>query len=46
MSFVTGTARTGVAEAPLFDGKPLILGVLATCTFYLGVRTYQQVFDW
>ena len=31
MSLVTGTARTGeaaaVAEAPLFDGKPLIIGI-------------------
>ena len=31
MSLVTGTARTGeaaaVAEAPLFNGMPLIIGV-------------------
>ncbi|MDQ6702604.1 MAG: hypothetical protein M3Z96_05635, partial [Pseudomonadota bacterium] len=38
MSLVTGTARTGeaaaVAEAPLFNGIPLILGVLAINIFY------------
>jgi hypothetical protein len=36
MSFVTGTARTGeaaaVAEAPLFNGIPLILGTIAINT--------------
>jgi hypothetical protein len=47
MSLVTGTARTGeaaaVAEAPLLDGRLLILGI---CTFYIGVRIYEQVFGW
>ena len=50
MSLVTGTARTGeaaaVAEAPLLDGRPVILGTLAICTFYVGVRIYEQVFGW
>jgi hypothetical protein len=44
MSLVTGTARTGeaaaVAEAPLFDGTPLILGTIAINVFYVGVRIY------
>src|ERR1700686_4028835 len=48
MSLVTGTARTGeaaaVAEAPLFNGTPLILGVLAINVLYAGVRIYEQVF--
>ena len=48
MSLVTGTARTGeaaaVAEAPLFNGIPLILGTIAINTFYIGVRIYEQVF--
>jgi methane/ammonia monooxygenase subunit C len=48
MSLVTGTARTGeaaaIAEAPLFNGTPLILGVLAINVFYVGVRIYEQVF--
>ena len=48
MSLVTGTARTGeaaaVAEAPLFNGIPLIIGVLAINTFYVCVRIYEQVF--
>src|ERR1700732_4653359 len=48
MSLVSGTARTGeaaaVAEAPLFNGIPLILGTLAICVFYLGVRIYEQAF--
>jgi methane/ammonia monooxygenase subunit C len=48
MSLVTGTARSGeaaaVAEAPLLDGKPLIIGVAAICVFYVGVRIYEQVF--
>ena len=50
MSLVTGTARTGeaaaVAEAPLLDGRPVILGTLAICTFYVGVRIYEQIFGW
>jgi methane/ammonia monooxygenase subunit C len=50
MSLVTGTARTGeaatVAEAPLLDARPVILGTLAICTFYVGVRIYEQVFGW
>ena len=50
MSLVTGTARTGeaaaVTEAPLLDGRPVILGTLAICTFYVGVRIYEQVFGW
>ncbi|HUB64358.1 MAG TPA: methane monooxygenase/ammonia monooxygenase subunit C, partial [Methylocella sp.] len=51
MSLVTGTARTSAAaavaaEERLFDGRPLILGVLAICTFYVGVRIYEQVFGW
>jgi methane/ammonia monooxygenase subunit C len=50
MSLVTGTARTGeaaaVAEAPLFNGRPLIIAMLAICTFYIGVRIYEQVFGW
>ena len=48
MSLVTGTARTGeaaaVAEAPLLDGRLAIIGTLAICTFYVGVRIYEQVF--
>src|ERR1700746_3104717 len=48
MSFVTGTARTGeaaaVAEAPLFNGMPLILGVIALNTFYVCIRIYEQAF--
>src|SRR3979409_2530518 len=48
MSLVTGTAHTGepaaVAEAPLFDGTPLILGTIAINVFYVGVRIYEQVF--
>ena len=48
MSLVTGTARTGeaaaVAEAPLFNGIPLIIGVLALNTFYVCIRIYEQVF--
>jgi hypothetical protein len=43
MSLVTGTARTGeaaaVTEAPLLDGRLAIIGTLAICTFYVGVRT-------
>ena len=50
MSLVTGTARTGeaaaAAEAPLLNGIPLIIGVAAICTFYVGVRIYEQVFGW
>ena len=50
MSLVTGTVRTGevaaVDEAPLLDGRPLIIGTLAICTFYVGVRIYEQVFGW
>src|SRR5208337_4468216 len=48
MSLVTGTARTGeaaaVAEAPLLDGRPVIIGTLAICAFYVCVRIYEQVF--
>ncbi|PNE11814.1 MAG: methane monooxygenase/ammonia monooxygenase subunit C, partial [Beijerinckiaceae bacterium] len=48
MSLVTGTAHTGeaaaVAEAPLFNGMPLILGTIAINAFYIGVRIYEQVF--
>src|ERR1700732_1987654 len=48
MSLVTGTARTGeaaaAAEAPLFNGIPVILGRIAINTFYVGVRIYEQVF--
>src|ERR1700704_6235625 len=48
MSLVTGTARTGeaaaAAEAPLFNGIPLILGTIAINVFYVGVRIYEQVF--
>ena len=50
MSLVTGTARTGeaaaVAEAPLLDGRLAVIGTLAICTFYVGVRIYEQVFGW
>jgi len=50
MSLVTGTARTGeaaaVAEAPLLDGRGAIIGTLAICTFYVGVRIYEQIFGW
>ncbi len=50
MSLVTGTARTGeaaaVAEAPLLDGRVAIIGTLAICTFYVGVRIYEQIFGW
>ncbi|HET6374766.1 MAG TPA: methane monooxygenase/ammonia monooxygenase subunit C, partial [Methylocella sp.] len=48
MSLVTGTAGTAAAaaEAPLFDGKPVVLGTLAICVFYLGVRIYEQYFGW
>ena len=50
MSLVTGTARTGeaaaVAEAPLLNGTPVIIGVAAICTFYVCVRIYEQVFGW
>ncbi|MGO9849468.1 MAG: hypothetical protein ACLPKT_23535 [Methylocella sp.] len=53
MSLVTGTARTGeaaaVAEAPLLDGRPVIIGTLAICTFYVGVRidnSYSPVEQW
>jgi hypothetical protein len=49
MSLVTGTACTGeaaaVVEAPLLDGRPVIIGTLAICTFYVGVRIYEQVFE-
>ena len=49
MSLVTGTARTGeaaaVVEAPLLDGRPVIIGTLAICTFYVCVRIYEQVFE-
>src|SRR6202022_1421342 len=48
MSLVTGTARPGEAaasaEAPLFNGMPLILGTIAINVFYVGVRIYEQVF--
>jgi len=47
MSLVTGTARTGeaaaVAEAPLLDVEPVIIGTLAICTVYVCVRIYEQV---
>ncbi|HTV32161.1 MAG TPA: methane monooxygenase/ammonia monooxygenase subunit C, partial [Methylocella sp.] len=50
MSLVTGTTRAGeaaaVAEAPLLDGRLSIFATLAICTFYVGVRTYEQVFGW
>ncbi|HET6377139.1 MAG TPA: methane monooxygenase/ammonia monooxygenase subunit C, partial [Methylocella sp.] len=50
MSLVTGTARTGeaaaVTEAPLFDGKPVVLGTLAICVYYIGIRIYEQYFGW
>jgi methane/ammonia monooxygenase subunit C len=50
MSLVTGTVRTGdvaaVAERPLFNGKPLVLLVLLMCSWYVGVRLYEQVFGW
>src|SRR5436305_1208919 len=50
MSLVTGTARTAeaaaVAEKPLFDGKPVIIGVAALCTWWLAVRIYEQHFGW
>jgi methane/ammonia monooxygenase subunit C len=50
MSLVTGTARTGeaeaVGEAPLLDGRPVIIGVAAICTFYVCVRIYEQIFGW
>ena len=49
MSLVTGTARTGeaaaVAEAPLLNWDP-DSGTLAICTFYVGVRIYEQIFGW
>ena len=35
-----------VAEAPLLDGRPVIIGTLAICTFYVCVRIYEQVFGW
>ena len=49
MSLVTGTTRAGEAagasaEAPLLDGRGPILGTLAICVFYLGVRIYEQAF--
>ena len=50
MSLVTGTVRTGdvaaVVERPLFNGKQLILSVLLMCSWYVGVRLYEQVFGW
>jgi methane/ammonia monooxygenase subunit C len=50
MSLVTGTARSGeaaaVAEAPLVDGRLAVYATLAICTFYVGVRIYEQVFGW
>ncbi|HTV33557.1 MAG TPA: methane monooxygenase/ammonia monooxygenase subunit C, partial [Methylocella sp.] len=50
MSLVTGTTRAGeaaaIAEAPLLDGRLAIFATLAICTFYVGVRTYEQVFGW
>jgi len=50
MSVITGTARTGeaaaVAEAPLFNGRPLIFATLFMCTWYVCVRIYEQVFGW
>jgi methane/ammonia monooxygenase subunit C len=50
MSLVTGTARTGeaaaVAEAPLFDGKPLVFGAAFLCTWWVLVRIYEQYFGW
>ncbi|HET6377051.1 MAG TPA: bacterial ammonia monooxygenase, subunit AmoC [Methylocella sp.] len=50
MSIVTGTTRTGeaaaAAEAPLFDGRPLTIGVFLICTWYLLVRIYEQYFGW
>src|SRR5919197_130548 len=50
MSLVTGTARTAeaaaVAEKPLFDGRPVVIGVAALCTWWVAVRIYEQVFGW
>jgi methane/ammonia monooxygenase subunit C len=50
MSLVTGTVRSSeasaVAEAPLLDGRIAIIGTLGICTFYVGVRIYEQVFGW
>jgi methane/ammonia monooxygenase subunit C len=50
MSLVTGTVRpaeaAAVAEAPVYDGKPLIIGATAICLWYLLVRTYEQYFGW
>ena len=50
MSVVTGTARTGeaaaVAEAPLLNGKPLIIATFVMCSWYICVRLYEQVFGW
>ena len=42
MSFRAGEAAA--VEAPLFDGRPVILGTLAICVFYVGVRIYEQAF--
>ncbi|MGO9720072.1 MAG: methane monooxygenase/ammonia monooxygenase subunit C, partial [Methylocella sp.] len=50
MSVITGTAHTGeaaaVAEAPLFNGRPLIAATLFMCTWYICVRIDEQVFGW
>src|SRR5579875_3908986 len=50
MSLVTGTVRTGeaaaAAEVPLLDGRLPIIGTLGICTFYVGVRIYEQIFGW
>ncbi len=48
MSLVSGTTRAGVvadvAEKPLLDGRPVILGAAAICLFYVGIRIYEQAF--
>ena len=49
MSLVTGTARTGEAAAVAGAAsrrKAGDFGTLAICTFYVGVRIYEQVFGW
>ena len=48
MSLVTGTTRAGevagIAEKPLLDGRPVILGSAALCIYWVAVRIYEQAF--
>jgi len=50
MSLVTelrAPARPRLSPRRRFsDGRPVIIGTLAICTFYVCVRIYEQVFGW